>query len=89
MDFTRDYAISDDEETEFAQLYPTGEVSIEDKIWMMNLVEGNRPEDYFSLMQLDCRSRPVKTSSIKESKQLAEPVSFDDLFPGMYRHVNS
>ena len=45
--------ISDDEETRFAELYPTGEVRTEDMLWIMNIVEENSPEHYLAAMQLN------------------------------------
>jgi len=48
-----EYGISDDEETQFAKLYPSGEVPTADMLWIMNIVEENKPEHYRAAMQLD------------------------------------
>lgn len=63
-----EYAISDDEETQFAKLYPSGEVPTADMLWIMNIVEENKPEHYRAAMQLDW-TRSTRTRDCMNNKR--------------------
>lgn len=57
----KQYAISDDEETEFARAYPTGEVPLDDILAVMQIVDDNTPENYFAALKLDWQKPRRKT----------------------------